>query len=82
MPKALPMPIVAGLALLVSLVVNFGVIDLATAIAPSPEWEPVRMVEAGWGIAAIAWSALMALAAAQLTRAARQLGSGRRATRS
>src|SRR3954470_10819488 len=50
MPKALPMRIAAGLALLVSLVVNFGVIDLATAIAPSPEWEPVRMLEAGWGI--------------------------------
>ena len=42
--------VVAGFALLVSLVVNFGIIDLLTAVAPSPEWEPVRMLEAGWGI--------------------------------
>ena len=42
--------VVAGFALLASLVVNFGVIDLITAVAPSPEWEPVRMLEAGWGI--------------------------------
>ena len=41
---------VAGFGLLVSLVVNFGIIDLLTAVAPSPEWEPVRMLEAGWGI--------------------------------
>jgi hypothetical protein len=42
--------VVAGFALLVSLLVNFGIIDLLTAVAPSPEWEPVRMLEAGWGI--------------------------------
>ena len=42
--------VVAGLALLVSLVLNFGIVDLITAIDPSPEWEPVRMLEAGWGI--------------------------------
>ena len=42
--------VVAGFALLASLVVNFGIIDLLTAVAPSPEWEPVRMLEAGWGI--------------------------------
>lgn len=42
--------VVAGLALVVSLVLNFGIVDLLTAIDPSPEWEPVRMLEAGWGI--------------------------------
>jgi hypothetical protein len=31
-------------------VINFGIIDLLTAVAPSPEWEPIRMLEAGWGI--------------------------------
>ena len=41
---------VAGLALLVSLLLNFGIVDLITAIAPGPEWERVRMIEAGWGI--------------------------------
>lgn len=33
-----------------SLVLNFGIVDLLTAIAPGPEWEPVRMLETGWGI--------------------------------
>jgi len=42
--------VVAGLALVVSLVLNFGIVDLVTAVDPSPEWEPVRMLEAGWGI--------------------------------
>jgi hypothetical protein len=42
--------IVAGLALLASLVLNFGLVDLITAIDPSPEWQPVRLLEAGWGI--------------------------------
>ena len=42
--------VIAVFALLASLVVNFGVIDLLTGVAPSPEWEPVRMLEAGWGI--------------------------------
>jgi hypothetical protein len=42
--------IVAGLALLASLVLNFGLVALITAIDPSPEWQPVRLLEAGWGI--------------------------------
>lgn len=42
--------VVAGLALLVSLVPNFGIVDLVTAIAPSGEWVPLRMLEAGWAI--------------------------------
>ena len=42
--------VVAGFGLLASLVVDFGIVDLLTAVAPSPEWEPVRMLEAGWGI--------------------------------
>lgn len=33
-----------------SLVAGFGVIDLVTALAPGPEWEALRMLEAGWGI--------------------------------
>jgi hypothetical protein len=44
-----PLRLVAGFGLLVSLVVNFGIVDLLTAIAPGPEWERVRMIEAGWG---------------------------------
>jgi hypothetical protein len=42
--------VVAGLALLLSLVPNFGIVDLVTAIAPSGEWVPLRMLEAGWAI--------------------------------
>jgi hypothetical protein len=42
--------VVAGLALVVSLVLNFGIVDLLTALDPAPEWEPVRLLEAGWGI--------------------------------
>ena len=42
--------VVAGLGLLTSLVLNFGLVDLLTAIDPSPEWEAVRLLEAGWGI--------------------------------
>jgi hypothetical protein len=33
-----------------SLVAGFGVVDLVTALAPGPEWESLRMLEAGWGI--------------------------------
>jgi hypothetical protein len=42
--------IVVGLALVASLVVNYGIIDLQTAIAPGPEWESSRVLEGGWGI--------------------------------
>ncbi len=60
--------VVAGLALLVSLVLNFGIVDLHTAIDPSPEWEPVRMLDAGWGIM---FGVLLAIPlAAQLRRGA------------
>jgi hypothetical protein len=45
-----PLRIVVGLGLAASLVLNFGIIDLVTAIAPGPEWEPLRMWEAGWGV--------------------------------
>src|SRR5687767_13444352 len=52
MPRArgVSLRIVAGLALIASLVLNLGIVDLLGAIDPSPEWEPVRMLEAGWGI--------------------------------
>ena len=42
--------VVAGIALLVSLVPNFGIVDLVTAIAPAGEWVPLRMLELGWAI--------------------------------
>jgi hypothetical protein len=42
--------IVAGLALVASLVINFGIIDLVTGIAPGQEFESTRMLSAGWGV--------------------------------
>ena len=45
-----PLRVTAAAGLLASLVVGFGVIDLVTAIAPGPQWESLRMLEAGWGI--------------------------------
>jgi hypothetical protein len=48
--SAVPSRLVAALGLAASLVAGFGVIDLVTALAPGPEWEALRMLEAGWGI--------------------------------
>jgi hypothetical protein len=42
--------VVVGTAPVASLVINVGIIDPITAIAPpGPEWESARMLEGGWG---------------------------------
>src|SRR6478752_7459419 len=50
MTRSVALRITAGLALAVSLTLNFGIVDLVTAIAPSSEWEPIRLLEGGWGL--------------------------------